>query len=164
MFTQELSEFYSNRAGLAKSVDRKLCFSYKALEFLQSHGFRIEEAFPVGIPYLSRQECVDLSKCFLAAEQDTTKAVIDITSCSEGAQEFYRYARRHIQKVSQDVDPVGTSVSGRKRCVCSTHLFVRKPFATLRTPWTTTTMSTTSRPSSSASSLQPSFMGEYVAI
>jgi len=112
MFTQRLSEFRHQSAALAKYVDRKLCFSYKTLEFLQKNGFRMECAFPLGIPYLSRQECTDLSERFLTLEQEITRAPIDVDSYSEETQDFYRSARRRIEEVLQDDQPVGTVEQG----------------------------------------------------
>jgi len=92
---------------LKRLLDRKLCFSHNSLEFLQKSGFQLVDAFKDGIPYLSRQECTDLSEQFLVLDQAPTQLLpLDVMSHSEETQEFYRSAQHRILDLLKDDRPV----------------------------------------------------------
>ena len=113
-YTFAMTPMFKKGASLAKAVDRKLCFSYKTLEFLSKNGWRMEVAFPSGITYLSRYECTVLLDRFLAPDQEVSRGdrePLDIATLSGEAQAFYRDARDRIEAMLQNPDPVWIQLS-----------------------------------------------------
>ncbi len=91
---------------LAKTLDRTVTFSYKALLFLQCHSFSLQDAFAHGVPYLSRQENEQLKERFLQHPNSRATGRLDMNTQDIETREFCASVRNQIGSWLSDTNPV----------------------------------------------------------
>ncbi len=92
--------------ALARLIDRKVVLSYKTLLFLKFHGFRLEDSFDKGVPYLSREEKNEAASQFLDDDRNQAREAVDVASQDTRTQTFYNEARDKILRWSKNPNSV----------------------------------------------------------
>jgi len=84
---------------LIRIIDRQVTLSQYSMSFLQKHGFRLEDAWNNGIPYLSRREEEDCNLYFSNRDnQQQREPYMEIEEQDEDTRHFYERVKTIVNQ------------------------------------------------------------------